>query len=205
MNLAKAFKLVALEAHSSTNHFYDDYLPYEFHLRMCNTMFKKFREVAVKVCELHGINIEALEGGIWCHDTIEDARMNYNGIIKGVTVLMKPNWGIWTPETVIQGAEVARALTNNVRGRNRKERMPDWIYEDIRETKGATLGKLIDKGANVQYSLISAGSMFDTHYKEFPTFIQKLSGTEEFTLCKPLVDYIETLIKDGESQNLHKR
>jgi hypothetical protein len=92
----------AIEAHASTNHFYDIYLPYEFHQRMVVTAAKRFREVGEAICQMYGevwygdipevgkflkhlkpvqMVFEHLEGGAWFHDGIEDVRLNFNSII----------------------------------------------------------------------------------------------------------------------------
>ena len=146
-------KEYALEAHRSTNHYYDTYLPYEFHLRM-----------VVKVCETHKdlipkVDYDNVLAACWLHDTIEDCRKNYNDIKEA------------TSEYV---AEIVRAVTNYSRGRNRKERMPDLCYSDMRDTPYAAFVKLCDRIANVQYSKMTGSSMFDKYKKEQEEFQHKL-------------------------------
>ena len=100
----------AIKAHADTNHFYDEYLPYEFHLRMVVKNGEKFTPLLPQNVFTEVIN------GCWCHDLIEDTRENYSSVLKNTSLIT---------------AEIARACTNLGRGRNREERMPDWIYEDI--------------------------------------------------------------------------
>lgn len=143
----------AIKAHADTNHYYDTYLPYEFHLRMVVKTAKDF---------IHLIPIEAQEDVIdacWLHDTIEDARKNYKDIVNVSSVRV---------------AEIVRAVTNNTRGRNRKERNSDLCYSDMRNTPYATFVKLCDRIANVQYSKMTGSSMFEMYRKEMPDFYSNL-------------------------------
>jgi hypothetical protein len=52
--------------------------------------------------------------------------------------------------------------------------MPDFIYEDIRNTPFATFVKLCDRIANVQYSKMTGSSMFEKYKKENLHFKSKL-------------------------------
>ena len=144
----------AVDAHYSTNHYYDDYLPYSFHLNMVvkasvdfiHLMSEDMRKIVIAAC--------------WLHDTIEDARKTYNDVMNA------------TGSTEV--AEIVRAVTNYGRGRNRDERMPDFVYDDIKTTPGATFVKLCDRIANLQYSKLTGSSMFKKYKKEHPHFKEKL-------------------------------
>ena len=160
----------ALRSHEETNHFYDDYLPYSFHLRMAIKVAYDF----LYLLPNHMDKIWAI-GGTWCHDTIEDARQNYNSVKK---------------YTCIEIAEIARACTNLTRGRNRKERMPDWIYEDIAATHLATFVKLCDRIANVQYGKLTGSSMVETYRNEQEHFKTMLHVKDEL---EPMWKYLDEL------------
>jgi (p)ppGpp synthase/HD superfamily hydrolase len=143
----------AIKAHEDTNHFYDEYLPYSFHLRMVVKAAWDF---------IHLVSIDKIHNVIaacWLHDTIEDARLTYNDV---------------KSQTNEQVAEIVRAVTNYSRGRNRDERMPDFVYDDIRNTEFATFVKLADRIANVQYSKMTGSSMFKKYSKEQEHFKSKL-------------------------------
>lgn len=159
----------AIRVHSSTNHNYDTYLPYEFHLRMVNKVAVDFMEEVE--AGLLGIVLD----GTWLHDTIEDCRVNYNDIRKdfGASV-----------------AEVVRALTNVGRGRNRDERMPDECYEDIKNVPGALFVKLCDRIANVQYSKMTGGRMFEVYKAEQAKFSEKLKDSRYPLMWKYLEDLL---------------
>jgi (p)ppGpp synthase/HD superfamily hydrolase len=143
----------AIKAHHDTNHYYDEYLPYEFHLRMVVKAAWDFIHL-VPLDKVHIVIAACLS-----HDTIEDARQNWNSV---------------RAATNDEVAEIVRAVTNYGRGRNRDERMPDFVYDDIRNTPFATFVKLCDRIANVQYSKMTGSSMFEKYKKENLHFKSKL-------------------------------
>lgn len=165
----KRVELFAIKSHQDTNHYYDEYLPYQFHLNMVVKVAKDFIYL-VPTDKI--LNIIA---ACWSHDIIEDTRKNFKDIEK---------------ETNTEVAEIVRAVTNYGRGRNREERMPDFIYEDIKNTPFATFVKLCDRIANVQYSKMTGSNMFDKYKKEHTHFKKMLyvSGDNE-----PLWNYIEEI------------
>lgn len=148
-----------IEAHEKTNHFYDEYLPYGFHLRMANKVACDFMHLIPEPDRL--TVLWAVDG----HDTIEDARKNYNEMKKRMNLL---------------AAEIIRAVTNYGRGRDREERMPDFCYEDIKNTQYATFVKLCDRIANVQYGKMTGGGMFLKYKKENEHFKKMLFVQGEY-------------------------
>lgn len=103
----------------------------------------------------------------WLHDSIEDARLSYNDIKKVLGV---------------EVAEMVRAVTNNGRGRNRKERMPDYIYKEISDTEGATFLKLCDRIANME-----AGGKTNMYVEEHDHFKKMLFDSQ----YEQMFDFIE--------------
>ena len=164
----------AITAHASTNHFYDDYLPYEFHLRIAIRNYKRFIHLIPQEDRLHVVN------GIWLHDAIEDARLSYNDILKETKSKIT--------------AEIARACTNYTRGRNRDERMPDFVYEDIRNTQYATFAKLCDRMANVQYSKMIGSNKFQMYKDEHEHFSDQLRHVDNLL---PMWEYLDRLFTDS--------
>ena len=141
-----------IEQHRKTNHFYDRYLPYEFHLRMVNNVYEDFQ---------HLLDVELNDycgKAVWGHDLIEDTRVSYNDV--------KNQLG----EEV---ADIVYAVTND-KGKNRKERAGDKYYEGIKNTPGAVFVKLCDRIANVQYGKMTKSRMFEMYKKENPEFIRQL-------------------------------
>lgn len=147
--LVKNAKIFAIKAHADTNHFYDEYLPYQLHLRMVEKAALDHLQI---VPELKRAIVLA---ACWTHDTVEDTRENFNSVLKA---------------TCEEVAEITIAVTNYGRGRNRKERMPDFVYEDIKNTPFATFVKLCDRIANIQYSKMTGSDMFKKYKEEHKHF-----------------------------------
>jgi hypothetical protein len=70
--------------------------------------------------------------------------------------------------------------------------MPDEVYQDIRNTPGATFVKLCDRIANVLYSRMMGSDMFKKYKDENPHFINKLDGYE-LELLQPMVDRLNQI------------
>lgn len=200
-----------IEAHASTNHYYDDYLPYEFHLRMVVHNIKEDEDVAKKILKLYDtvdfrhvhyslkdvdpvkFEMDHLIGGGWAHDGPEDARLTFNDVVAMTSRMEKA--GPMRGKKDVTVAMIARAVTSDPTGINREHRMTPAVYERIQTTPGATFVKLEDRKANVQYGIMTGSSMSKKYKEENPEFIKKLSGTAEFDLCLPLVDDLEKLFK----------
>jgi len=159
--VVKAIKL-ATTGHIESNHRYGDF-SYVVHLaHVVDVLYRYIDLVPVQS------RPDVIAAG-WLHDSIEDARLSYNDVKKG------------TNKNV---AEMVRAVTNYTRGRNRMERMPDFVYEDIRNTDGATFLKLGDRIANIE-----SGGKSEMYKKEQPHFKELLYNAQ----YDVMFDYIETL------------
>ena len=169
-----------IEQHRSTNHMYDKYLPYEFHLRMVVEAYNRFKYI---LSNHHGtidsqVNVYL---ACWGHDLIEDTRVSYNDV--------KEELGEYA-------ADIVYAVSNE-KGKNRAERANDKYYEGIHNQPGAVFVKLCDRIANVQYSKMSGSRMFEMYKKENENFMEKLgwagSGNHELTpLFAYLIDLFES-------------
>lgn len=170
-----------IEQHTSTNHMYDTYLPYEMHLRMVANVADKFMEIMVPKLLLHPGNPEVvkLRYAAFGHDLIEDTRVTYNDV--------REKMG----EEV---ADIIYALTNE-KGKNRKERANDKYYEGIRNTPGAVFIKLCDRIANVQYSKMTGSRMFEMYKKENINFMVSL-GRQVGNVYEDMYQYLIKLFED---------
>jgi (p)ppGpp synthase/HD superfamily hydrolase len=184
-----------LEQHKSTNHMYDTYLPYEFHLRMVVNVYNRFKHILESNVEYgtrDNIVNPVLQASIshvvllacWGHDLIEDTRVSYNDVKKALGE---------------GAADIIYAVTNE-KGKNRKERANDKYYEGIRNTPGAVFVKLCDRIANVQYSKMTGSRMFEMYKKENVEFTKSLGirgdgveypGHEFFALYLQLLQLFE--------------
>lgn len=142
-----------IEQHHKTNHFYDEYLPYEFHLRMVVEVGRKFKKL---VSEDDWDQPVVL--ALWGHDLIEDTRTSYSDV---------------SNKLGSDTADIIFALTNE-KGKTRKERANDKYYEGIRNVKYGVFCKLCDRIANVQYSKMSGSRMFDMYKRENDNFTRSL-------------------------------
>jgi len=154
-----------LKQHKDTNHMYDTYLPYEFHLRMVSNVAQEF----IKYVPNHNDGETSFRDDVilaaWGHDLIEDTRTSYNDVREVLG---------HTP------AEIIYAVSNE-KGKTRKERANDKYYQGIRSTPGAVFVKLCDRIANVQYSKMSGSRMFEMYKKENPNFIECLGWFGDVT------------------------
>lgn len=148
------FGLWAIDCHAKTNHFYDDGLPYSYHLKLAFNTYNKFKHLLTEEQRVW------FGDAIWGHDLIEDARVTYNEIVANAIMCGH------TKENAKKIAECIRAVTNYGRGRNRDERMPDYIYKEILETEGAAFAKLCDRIANVKHGFVSESTMAKKYSKE---------------------------------------
>ena len=159
-----------IQQHKATNHMYDTYLPYEFHLRMVATAAKDFIHLVPKHLQ------ESCELAAYGHDLIEDTRTSYNDVKE---ILGE------------QAADIVYAVTNE-KGKNRKERANNKYYQGIRETPGAVFVKLADRIANVQYSKMTQSRMFEMYKKENEHFVNSIGGHPQHEL-HPMLDYLINL------------
>jgi hypothetical protein len=157
-----------ISRHRDTNHFYDTYLPYEFHLRMVVQVCKDFAHLLPKE-----IFLDLIELACWGHDLIEDTRTSFNDCANNIHRY---------------SSEIIYAVSNE-KGKNRSERANEKYYEGIRNTQGATFVKMCDRIANVQYSKMTKSSMFEKYKQENTLFVEKLYSED----LKEMFDYLNQL------------
>lgn len=163
-----------IDQHRNTNHFYDKYIPYEFHLRMVAQAAEDFKHLTPKIV---GIDFDSFKLSCYAHDLIEDTRTSYNDVVINL------GWFV---------ANVTFAVTNE-KGKSRKDRANDKYYEGIRNTEGAIFVKLCDRIANVQYSKMTKSGMFEKYKKENTHFMEMLNWNGSPT--NPYFEMFHYLIK----------
>lgn len=159
--------------HDDTNHMYDTYLPYSFHLRMVSNVAKDYIHLLPKNLQVPAIL------AAWGHDLIEDTRVSYNDVKK---------------ELGYDAAEIVYAVSNE-KGKNRKERANEKYYKGICETPGATFVKLCDRIANVQYSKMTKSRQFGMYKEENENFTNSLKNYTGGDL-EELFNYLNSLFND---------
>jgi (p)ppGpp synthase/HD superfamily hydrolase len=183
-----------ISQHKNTNHYYDNELPYSFHLKMVVNVFEDFKHLLPKDLyieydsrdEPKDITHKVIYFACWGHDLIEDTRVSYNDVKTRLDGSGYVNAPI---------ADIIYALTNE-KGKNRKERANDKYYEGIRSTPGAVFVKLCDRIANVQYSKMTKSSMFKKYSEENPHFEKMLGRYTDNKDLEPMFSYLENLFKD---------
>ena len=168
-----------IEQHSKTNHMYDKYLPYEFHLRMVNQVAQDFKHLIPnrKDDESPADFKSHVMMATFGHDLIEDTRVSYNDVKE---VLGE------------EAADIIYACTNE-KGKTRAERANIKYYEGIRNTPGATFVKLCDRIANIQYSKMTKSRMFEMYRKENPTFEMMIGRYTDNKNLEELFEYLSEL------------
>jgi len=179
--------------HRNTNHKYDGYLPYEFHLKMVKNIGNQFFYLLPKMMFTETIpsdreyyesktpivvdrTKDVLELACYGHDLIEDTRVSYNDVKSKLRE---------------DAANIIYSLTNE-KGKNRAERASDKYYQGIKEVPGAVFIKLCDRVANVEYSRISGSSKLYMYKLENEEFLSKLK-CHELDQYKDLINYLNSL------------
>ena len=165
----------AFQIHDDVNQKYDHVLPYGFHLKMVASFVSRNGYLVAE----SEADILVLYGSAYLHDTIEDARMTYNDIVKFIDDFRVGS--LVLPEEIKrkleeQVPEIVYALTNE-KGRNRKERANETYYKGIRDTRFASFIKMCDRLANIQYTMmfVFANRMLEVYRREYPEFIRSIS------------------------------
>jgi (p)ppGpp synthase/HD superfamily hydrolase len=181
-----------IEQHEKTNHFYDTYLPYSFHLRMVNQVAQDFKHLLDNTKDYYTgesyhnpkqnkVSLrDACMDSTWGHDLIEDCRVSYNDV--------KEHLGQ-------EAADIIYAVTNE-KGKNRKERGGVKYYEGIRQTPGAVFVKLCDRIANVQYSKMTKSRMFEMYKKEHQDFELMIGRYTANQDLEPMFEYLSNLFEN---------
>ena len=169
-----------IQQHTNTNHMYDKYLPYSFHLRMVVQVFIDFKHLLKNVFiteDGNSLTFNDITLACYGHDLIEDTRVSYNDVKK---------------ELGQKAADIIYAVTNE-KGKVRSERANSKYYEGIRKTEGATFVKLCDRIANVQYGILTKSSQLEMYKKENIHFITSLKGNDSHPLSV-MFNYLTSLL-----------
>ena len=153
--------------HAEVNQFFDD-KPYIFHLKAVLENAMEYGKYFPKFERYKYI----IAFGACFHDTIEDARLTYNDVLKEAKQFFDND------EDAIMATEIVYALTNE-KGRNRAERANDKYYNGIKSTPFASFVKFCDRLANTQYATENKTSMSKQYKKELPNFIEHLIDPNE--------------------------
>ncbi len=158
----------AWELHDSVGQTYGENLPYGHHLDMMVKELLQYAPLAVNREE----DVLPLVFGGYYHDSIEDARLTFNDVLRKAQRWM-------TKEQALMATEIVYALTND-KGRTREERAGERYYDGIRHTPYAPLAKLCDRLANVAYSCMTEDAqgerMRKIYSQETPHFLSSIDA-----------------------------
>ena len=190
----------AHELHRSVNQTYGDGLPYGYHLDMVVQGRHDFGHL---VCVREEDVLPLFFGGYY-HDSIEDARLTYNDVMKTARQYL-------TEEQAIMATEITYALTND-KGRTRAERAGEKYYQGIRETPYAPFVKLCDRLANITYSCAGTNRdnlrMKEVYKGEVPHFLASINPhSDDPRLLVPqevVMKLAECLLDDLEREEQHQ-
>lgn len=198
-NLSAAINEIRNDAHAlhaSVNHAYDRIRPYGFHLDMVVNWVRKYIE---EVCKEEQ-DILPIFFAAFYHDSIEDARLTYNDVMKIAEEQMDK-------EQAFLATEIVYALTNE-KGRNRAERANEKYYEGIRAVPYAPFVKLADRLANTSYAFSKGTAdslrMSKVYREELPGFLAslKVEGVDiRFQLPEAMVEDLWNVIPQVGSEN----
>lgn len=163
-------KHYAFRSHIDTLHYYGDFL-YTFHLQGVRNVGVRFKHL------VPAEDWNDIEGSLYTHDVIEDARQTYNNVLEA------------TNKKVADGAY---ALTEE-KGHDRAERSPERYHQGIMALKNGEFRKLCDTIFNVENSLRTGHSMYKKYQKEFSK-IQSRMWTEG-TPFQPMWDHLAQLLQ----------
>lgn len=182
--------------HASVNHAYDRIRPYGFHLDMVVNWVRNFIE---EVCQDEK-DVLPIFFAAFYHDSIEDARLSYNDVMKIASELMDE-------EQAFLATEIVYALTNE-KGRNRAERANEKYFAGIREIPYAPFVKLADRLANTSYAFSKGTAdslrMSKVYREELPSFLEalKVEGDDvRFSLPEAMVEALWDVIPQVGSEN----
>ena len=113
------FRQMAHDLHESVNQTYAGLFPYGFHLDM---VVEGVRNYGYTVCAREE-DVLPLFFAAYYHDSIEDARLTYNDVMRVARDEM-------TEEQALMATEIVYALTND-KGRTRAERAGEKYYQGL--------------------------------------------------------------------------
>jgi hypothetical protein len=171
--------------HQRVNQIYGKNLPYGYHLDMVAGEATEFGHL---VCADER-DVVPIMFGAYYHDSIEDARLTYNDVMKIARSFMDA-------EQALMATEIVYALTNE-KGRSREERANEKYYAGIRATPYAPFLKLCDRVANITFSCAGKDAdnlhMKEVYKKEVPHFLSSINPHSQDPRLGVPADLVEQL------------
>ena len=180
----------AFDLHASVGQTYDKTLPYSHHLQMVAEGVARYGYATCATAD----DVVPLMFAAYYHDSIEDARLTYNDVMRTARKYMdEPH--------ALMATEIVYALTND-KGRTRAERAGDRYYQGIRTTPYAPMVKLADRLANMTYSSQNTNEanrrMQKVYSDEWPHFIGQITvKNDDLRLSLPaeMIEAVTALLR----------
>lgn len=180
----------AFDLHASVGQTYDKTLPYSHHLQMVAEGVARYGYATCATAD----DVVPLMFAAYYHDSIEDARLTYNDVMRTARKYMdEPH--------ALMATEIVYALTND-KGRTRAERAGDRYYQGIRTTPYAPMVKLADRLANMTYSSQNTNEanrrMRKVYSDEWPHFIGQITvKNDDLRLSLPaeMIEAVTALLR----------
>lgn len=180
----------AFDLHASVGQTYDKTLPYSHHLQMVAEGVARYGYATCAAAD----DVVPLMFAAYYHDSIEDARLTYNDVMRTARKYMdEPH--------ALMATEIVYALTND-KGRTRAERAGDRYYQGIRTTPYAPMVKLADRLANMTYSSQNTNEanrrMQKVYCDEWPHFIGQITvKNDDLRLSLPaeMIEAVNALLR----------
>ena len=206
------FKAFCDERHNIyVNQFYDKGLTYSFHTDVVLLQGLKFLHLITG-----DVDKFIVKCGLKGHDLIEDGRMSYNDIKKVIDSILIKN-GLYNEKLSLDEiannpfldipkkvAEVV-FLTTDEKGRDRDERKPISLYNELVEDKLAVFVKISDIIGNVKFGLLTNNPKAKTVYKKEWQEKQKAiihKGTQKLifpadngSIYQEMLDYLDAIFE----------
>ncbi len=180
----------ARQLHASVGQTYGPDLPYAVHLdAVADALVRLGAECITSAADILPVFFAA-----YYHDSIEDARLTYNDVVRTARQHMDE-------QAAHIAAEAVYALTNE-KGRTRAERANEHYYEGIRTTPYAPMLKLCDRLANTTFSSthndLANQHMREVYTREWPHFLAAIrsplaAADPRYALPQPMLQAIQQL------------
>ncbi len=184
-----AIRKYAAKTHADVNQRYgEENYPYFYHLDKVGRLVSKYLPNIIENKD----DILPVLFGAYFHDSIEDARLTYNDVMKIAKKFM-------LDKQALLATEIVYALTNE-KGRNRHERANDKYYQGIRFIPYAPLVKACDRLANYNYAKEAKSRMIKMYESEMEEFIKNILPEDKelndkrFTLPDDLIFALKSTI-----------
>ena len=161
MQKVEDIRKIAAGIHAGVNQYYDGSKPYVFHLDMVVDQMLYLYNKAIEGWEyrLQDDELLMLIFAAYFHDTIEDCRLHWAGVVNYAKLLISHKYAE-------HAADIVFALTEE-KGKTRADRHCDKYFDGIASIRYASIVKTADICANTIYSWYKSEKQYNKYLKEW--------------------------------------